>query len=270
MNNLPKILAAGSTRPTSAAVASFTAANALPILELAAAALLAFQLARLVWVILVPAAPLGAWVPPARPTATVDIAALSGFDGFFRQSADEDASVVSSLALTLLGTRVDTVSGRGSAIIATPDGIQKSFLVGETIIPGVRLRSVEFDGVTIDRGGASERLLLDQSSGSDPVTPAALPPVPAAAATALMNEIAATPRLAGTTITGFTLAPKGNGAAFAAAGLQAGDVLVAVNGRPVAELGDPAALPGLLGAGPVAVDIERSGRPLKLSLGQPQ
>lgn len=237
----------------------------MTIAEIIVVALLASQVARLIWTVAVPTGPLGAPGLVTKPAAAADPALLGSFDPFFRTAAADDTTAVSSLALTLLGTRVDTVSGRGSAIIATPDGVQASFLVGETIMPGVRLKSVEFDGVTIDRGGASERLYLDQSSGSAPITPAALPPT-AATAGRLAEDVAVAPRLSGTTITGLVLTPKGAGTAFAAAGLQPGDVLVAIDGKSAAEIGDPASSLQRLGAGNASITIERGGRPLTLTL----
>ena len=62
--------------------------------------------------------------------------------------------VVTSLNLKLYGVREDRATGRGSAIIALPDGRQLSFAVGEEIMPGVTLTAVGFDNVTISRGGA--------------------------------------------------------------------------------------------------------------------
>jgi general secretion pathway protein C len=245
-----------------------SADRAMMVAEVVIVALLASQVARLVWTVAVPVGPLGAWSAPARVPAAPDPTLLGSFDAFFRQAADDEAATVSSLALSLLGTRVDTVSGRGSAIIATPEGTQASFLVGETIMPGVRLRSVEFDGVTIDRGGAAERLFLDQSSGSAPITPESLPPAsPAASAAAsrLTADIAVAPRLSGSSVTGLVLTPKGAGTAFAAAGLQPGDVLVAVDGRAVADIRDPASVLQALDAGAVSIAIERAGRPLTLT-----
>ena len=71
--------------------------------------------------------------------------------------------VVTALNIQLFGTREDRATGRGSAIIATPDGRQTSFLVGEEIMPGVMLTGVGFDHVTITRGGVAEQLFIDQS-----------------------------------------------------------------------------------------------------------
>ena len=71
--------------------------------------------------------------------------------------------MVTSLNLKLYGVREDRATGRGSAIIALPDGRQLSFAVGEEIMPGVTLTAVGFDNVTISRGGTAEQIFLDQS-----------------------------------------------------------------------------------------------------------
>lgn len=141
--------------------------------ELALLTLLAFQLARLTWAVLTPVGPLGDWRPAAAPVAPpTEAAVLRDFDAFYRTAADAGPVAVTSLNLTLLGTRVDTVSGRGSAIIDS-NGMQASFLIGEEVMPGVRLAAVDFDNVTLERSGVREKLYLDQSA------PAASMPVPA-------------------------------------------------------------------------------------------
>ncbi|WP_426166433.1 type II secretion system protein N [Sandarakinorhabdus sp. DWP1-3-1] len=235
--------------------------------ELAALAVLALAAARLFWAVVTPVTPLGDWQPPATTTATVDRSILGSFDPFFRQPVDDGRAQVSGLALTLVGTRVDTVSGRGSAIIAAGDGVQSSYLVGETVQPGVTLQAVGFDSVTLLRGGTPEKLFLDQSAGGIPVTPAAIGAAPnAGPAPRLAADVQVTPRLNGSAITGYVLAPKGSGAAFATAGLQPGDVLVSVDGAPVAALGDPAALARQLDSGGIEIGVERGGRIVKLRI----
>lgn len=253
----------------------------LMLLELLVLTLLALQIARLGWTVATPVTPFGAWQPAATATnrPAIDPAALGDFDPFFRQRSDA-ATEVSSLGLILLGTRVDTVSGRGSAIIAVPDGKQSSFLVGEEIVPGVKLKSVQFDGVTLDSGGRSESLFLDQSAGPAPVTPetagltaapsTAAPLAATTAAPRLAADIMITPRLKGSEITGYVLAPKGSGAAFAAAGLVPGDILVNVAGTAVANLDDPASITRQLDAGGVRITVERSGKPVELTIGASQ
>ena len=121
--------------------------------------LLAVQAARLFWALLVPLGPVGDWKPPSAVAVQADPA----FDPFFRLGGASDNGAVTSLALKLFGVRVDEATGRSSAIVATPDGVQSSFGVGEEVMPGVRLKAVTIDHVTLDRGGVEEQLYLDES-----------------------------------------------------------------------------------------------------------
>lgn len=136
-------------------------ARLLGLAEQAGWAILGLAVARMIWLALTPAGPLGQPVA-ALPQGPV----LVAIDPFF-PAGPVAADTVSGLDLVLLGTRVDAASGRGSAIIATPDGQQKSIGIGEEIMPGVRLAAVEFESVTLDRAGAREQLYIDQS-GSPP------------------------------------------------------------------------------------------------------
>ena len=234
----------------------------LIVLEFALLTLLGLALARLGWAIVTPVGPVGNWQPP-RSLAAPETSIIGSFDPFFRQASDASAEV-SGLGLTLLGTRVDTVSGRGSAIIAGSDGVQSSYAVGDEISPGVRLVAVAFDAATLDSGGRRESLFLDQSAGGTPVTPESAGMVTQAR---LAADILVTPRLQGTAITGYVLTPKGSGAAFLAAGLQPGDVLVNVGDTPVANISDPAALTRRLDAGGVGITVERAGSRVNLQIG---
>lgn len=141
--------------------------------------LLALQCARLFWTLLTPVGPLGEWrAKSALQTALPGAGgALSAFDPFFRlTAADSGPAVVTALDLNLHGVRGNLATGRGAAIIGFPGGEQKSFVVGEEIMPGVVLSSVAFDSVTISRDGRSEQLFLDQSPPATVVSP---PPRPA-------------------------------------------------------------------------------------------
>ncbi len=238
--------------------------------ELALLLLAGLLLARLGWALLTPAGPIG--TPRGAPAlAAIDPAALGRFDPFLRSRAQPAPAAISNLDLTLVGTRVDGASGRGSAILVLPDDTQATIGVGEEVVPGVRLIGVAFDSVTLDNAGNREELYLDQSGPvpAGTIMPAAAPP-PAVDRPRLGADLQATPRIADGRITGLVLAPKGSGAAFAAAGLQPGDVLVSVDGTPVATLGDPAALVRRLDAGGLSVQIERGGRPLSLTLDSSQ
>lgn len=137
-------------------------------LEVVLIVFLAVQTARILWLLVTPLTPLGEVRNPPLETA-----ANPDFDPFFRLNAQPQGAVVTSLALKLYGTRVDEAMGGGSAIIETPDGVQSSFLVGEEIVPGVKLKSVNYDGVTIERNGAPEQLFLDQSVAAPVAQPGA-------------------------------------------------------------------------------------------------
>ena len=254
--------------------------NVYSVLELALLAGLAVQGARLMWTIVTPVAPIGAWVPtgPAIPADPAGV--LAGFDPFFRVSgaaAAQGPATVTSLQLVLFGTRIDAASGRGSAIIAGPDGVQKAVSVGEEVAPGVVLKSVAFDHVTLERGGAAEDLFLDQSGGTGATAPS--PAAPGAAPVSapavgeggavsiaqLRAEVGAIPRIEGGRISGLTLRGQG-GAAFRAAGLRDGDVVTAIGDRAVSGPADLDRLQRAADGGTLALTIERGGQSLPLTI----
>ena len=253
--------------------------NVYTLLELALLSLLAIQCARLVWILVTPVGPVGAWKATGGASAPAGL--LGSFDPFFRLSAAGGPVTVTSLNLKLHGVRQDRASGRGSAIIATPDGQQRSFAVGEEVVPGVTLAEVGFDSVTLSRGGAAEQLFMDQSpeaavvvpsAPSAPAAPAAQgpPPMVAIPAPAPAADLAAgirlQPRMNGGRVTGVLLYPQGSGEAFRAAGLAPGDVLLSVDGVRIASPDQLRMLAQQLGPG-VGVQIERGGRVMSLQLG---
>jgi general secretion pathway protein C len=238
--------------------------------ELVLLALIAVQLARIVWTVLTPVGPFGDWRPrqAAVPSAEVRRALFTGFDPFFRVAAPGGSAeqVVTSLDLKLFGTRINEGSGSGSAIIATPDGMQGSFAPGDEILPGVSLKSVAFDHVVIDRGGREETLFLDQSGAAPLATPEANAPAAAAPASAggeltpenVRREISFAPRTEGGRVTGIVVSPSGDGQAFRAAGFRSGDIIVQVNGRTVSSAGDIQTLVGQLTPGSrLSFQVER-------------
>mgnify|MGYP001193546051 FL=1 len=236
-----------------------------PFALLFSIALLAFlvQLARLVWTIVTPVSPVGDWRPASAvvlPLATRQ-ALFSGFNPFARASAaDQGPAIVTSLQIELFGILLNGSSGLGSAIIAGSDGVQNSYAVGEEIQPGVTLAGVAFDHVIISRGGAQERVYLDQSvpaevvgSGDPPGTnasPAAQPGPsgatvsgagnPARTAENLQKFVALSPRTVNGKITGVVAAPKGDAAGYRAMGFLPGDIITSVNGRKITSASDAA------------------------------
>jgi len=260
----------------------FTALSALELLLLA---LIAVQAARLVWTLVTPVGPVGAWRTPGALALAGD-SALSDFDPFFRLSAAGGPAVVTSLNLKLYGVREDRATGRGSAIIALPDGSQRSFAVGDEIMPGVRLAAVGFDHVTIDRNGAAEQIFLDQSeappgAGAPPTEPTAPPaaatpgqatpptaPAPATAPAPTIGAIRLQPRIGDGQVDGLVVSPGADGGqAFRAAGFVPGDVIVSVNGQRVTSADQAHAIIRNAG-GSVQVVVNRGGRavPMRVRL----
>lgn len=265
-------------------------------LELALLSLLALQSARLIWAIVTPVDPVGDWRTAESLRRLPPTSGALGFDPFFRLSGGGTA-IVTSLNLQLFGVREDRASGRGSAIIAIPDGTQHSFAVGDEIMPGVRLVAVGFDSVTIDRGGTAEQLFLDQSQPAEMVAPGrpqvgagqpegvipmpALPPpppppqgtatpTPAPNPVNLSGQVRYQPRLDNGRVSGVTVNPSGSGDAFRAAGLRPGDVIVAVNGQRVTSADQARSLAGRIRGNSVAVEVERGGETVSLQLRAPQ
>jgi general secretion pathway protein C len=113
-------------------------------------------------------APLPA-APAFAPPALADRALLARVDPFFPAAAGSgDSLPVTALPFSLHGVRADSATGRGSAIIATGDGQQQVFSVGDAVGDGVTLAAIAADHVVLDRGGTREALWLD-TGGADSV-----------------------------------------------------------------------------------------------------
>jgi len=235
--------------------------NVYSALELLLLTLLALQAARLVWAAVTPVGPVGEWkVPDPLGGRAVPSLALGDFDPFFRLSTTTSAQVVvTTLAVQLFGVRVDRASGRDSAILSTPDGIQSSYAVGDAIVPGVTLAAVREDGVTLDRSGVREQLFLDQSIPAANATPAG-------AASAGAGFV---PRIVNGQVSGLTVSAS-PGPVLEAAGLRAGDVIVSLNGAAINSAADAQQLAGgLIPGSRVSVNIERGGRVIPLTVEVP-
>lgn len=258
--------------------------SAYGLVEFLLLLLLAVQCARLLWAVVTPVGPLGDWRPRDGLTqGMAERARLLGeFDPFFRQAAGGGEAVVTSLQLTLFGVRIDEAMGRGSAIIAGPDGVQSSYGVGDEIMPGVTLKSVQFDSVTILRGGAEEQVFLDQSGAPPPPpseqadtstlldspTSAAVPGSQQVGPQELMTEIDFAPRIDKGQVTGFVVRPKGAGNAFRTAGLREGDIIVSVNNQKIANASDLERIATEVGGkgGNISLSVERGSQVIPIAI----
>ena len=263
-------------------------------IELGLLLLIAVQAARLAWLAVTPLDPVGDYRGSASTAPAGPPAALAAFDPFFRLSAGGPV-VVTSLTLKLHGIREDRATGRGSAIIALPNGTQSSFAVGEEIMPGVTLAAVGSDSVTINRNGVSEQVFLDQSEPASPETatataapaPATQPPPPGQAQSPIRMPVPANRAPAPRTLsgpaepasrlqarqlngrgTGISVNAAGDGGrTLRAAGFEDGDVIVSVDGQRVTSMEQARALARRSG-GPSTIIVNRGGRavPLRVRL----
>ncbi len=259
--------------------------NWYSLAELALLAILALQTARLLLALITPVDPVGDWRPDAASAPSS--AVLTGFDPFFRLAAPGGAVVVTGLDIKLFGIRADQASGRGSAILGLPSGVQSSVAVGEEVMPGVTLKAVAFDHVVILRGGTEEQLFLDQSrpatvisppasppppfasAGGPPQPPAAgnplLPQVPAVTASSLLGDARFSPRIGPNGVDGFTVQANGTGDALRGAGIQPGDVVISVNGTRVRGAEDAQRIQTQLSkSGEATLIVERGGTEVPL------
>jgi general secretion pathway protein C len=157
------------------------------LLKLLLIAALAFQCARLFWTIVTPVGPIGSFKGEQGRTSF----SFGSIDPFFRsQSSNASTGNVTALALRLFGTRLNSATGQGSAIIATPDGVQSSYASGDVIQPGVKLWSVALDHVVIEHDGKQESLFIDQSVAA-PVAQVPLAPTPVPAISSPLSNAAA-------------------------------------------------------------------------------
>ncbi|SCW82733.1 general secretion pathway protein C [Sphingobium faniae] len=249
------------------------------IIEKLVLAVLAIQAARLLWILVTPVGSFGIWSGSQAqfPSPSARQALFANFDPFFRVAPQQErAGVVTSLALTLYGVRLNEGTGLGSAIIAGPDDVQNSFAVGDEITSGVILKAVAFDHVTIDRGGAEEQLFLDQSQTALETSSgetAAAPQAEAApargrdnpTADSIKQDVGITPRTENGRITGLILTAKGPG--FENAGFQAGDIITQVDGQSIGSASDLQALRSKIAPGArVSLTVERGASTATINL----
>lgn len=205
--------------------------------------LLAFQAARLAWIFLEPVGPVGAAAPasisavaPAMPLAALQ-------DPFYRSNSEAGHAASASLdGYRLHGVRI---SVHRSAAILGHDGRQRAYRTGEAIAPGVVLATVAGDHVVLQTGQGTARLdLVAGAAGASPVARALPAGNPYADADRRQGgshegggvepaQLMAQAGLRAHEGGGYTLIPRGDDTALRQAGLQAGDVLLAVDGQPL-------------------------------------
>lgn len=267
---------------------------------------IAYVLARLTWLAVPQPAPSAAAVPAAAVTAAptaagaAEIAArIASMHLFGRADTPvaENAGInapETNLNVTLRGIIAANDPDDSWALIATGNGQgdEKSYRTGARIPGGAVVRGIYADRVLLDRNGHLEALRLPKSeAGSGGITrhfttaqTSAPPPAPAPRSaimqraagrggrglTTLNSFIRAEPAMADGRLTGYRVYPGSNPAAFLATGLRPGDVVEAVNGKP---LSDPRNLMALMAAkragGSAKLTVMRDGQTQQVTVSLP-
>jgi general secretion pathway protein C len=243
-------------------------------------ALLSIQVARLVWVAVSPLAPPGLWLSANRSNVPqLPYTSKATPDPFTLNRQVAGIPSLETLGFRLFGIRQSGSPDSGAAIIGGPDGQQQSYLIGEQIAPGVRLKAVAADGVVIAHNGQEQHLYIDDSSAL-PNTPGSATNVPNRTGPRGTPEASLPPpsvgladiqyqaRLLNGEIAGVIVQPDGRGGALSDIGLAAGDVILAINGRRITTPDDVRSLSDRLRTGPRQLEIERGGRVISLPVGR--
>lgn len=271
---------------------------------------IAYVLARLTWLAVpVPdtaaltAAPVTAPATAPGQTDTLALAnQVAAMHLFGRANAPAPTGAAvnapeTNLNVTLHGIIAADDPERSRAIIAAGSGRggnAKSYRVGANIPGGASIHGIYADRVILSRNGHLEALKLPRESeggGSGVVrVPPQTTPQPRVQRTTPSRVEAInqrSPRLHRATaafgqlvraqratvngkLVGYKLYPGSNPAAFLGAGLEPGDIVTEVNGKPVS---NPANLMALMGKGksdkPVSLTVKRDGQTRHISISAP-
>ncbi|MGY0504011.1 type II secretion system protein N [Luteimonas sp. e5] len=232
--------------PVSDALARHRPARLLPGALLATLlALLAWQGARLAWMLLLAPAPVQASAGTATPRGgspqVVHFAAVG--DPFFATAAANAPSGAGSVSgLQLYAVRLSPAPA--SAILQAGNGAQASVLLGERLENGLQLAEVAADHVLLrDGAGALHRVALHSADPSPAAAsmsaPAQLPqsaPAPGGAAdvsAAALAQASLVPEMEQGRLRGYRIAARGDAPLLRQAGIEPGDLLTAIDGNPL-------------------------------------
>lgn len=235
---------------------------------------------RLAWVVLAPAdaaipAPGLVAISSGDAAASPAPAAFLVHKNLFAATpagSDQPVSTETALDLKLAGVRaVNGNAAASSAVIAYPDGNQKRLVPGDEVLPGVLLVNVTSDSVHLSRSGILETLSLNASRGS--LFAPAAEPMPSApqqsvslenvTPASVVADTILTPEFRSGQVSGYRMAPRGNGA-FEAAGLETGDLILRVNGEAIEGLRPEQISQSVARSPDVSLDVVRHGAIIRL------
>ena len=263
------------------------AGPAILAVELALVVGLAVILARLAWLAIEPGGAVSHPQPlvqsprgmaeQSRQALAGDPALLVTRNPFVRGAEPVAAGLPDApetkLNLVLKGVRA-SANGTGIAMIVMPDNRLHIFAPGEAILDGVVLDRVYGDRVTLRKDGQVESLLM--ASGGDRLAVLSNPDDPAGratggrsetadglistTATAFLTNLAINPVHRGQDFVGYAVDSRGDAALLEQSGLQAGDIITAVDGISVGATAPGELAMRLASSKTVRLRIDRAGR----------
>ena len=274
--------------------ASLTWANRRlpPWLALVLALAIAWQLARLTWLVLTPMPAPGAMPAMAPPASSAGQGASREFNvqnildaHLFGRLSDTAAPVVvqqaevpeTRLNLQLRGVITNDAAEHAVAIIADNRGRDQIYRVGQQVPGGARLHAVQSEQVVLNRGGTLESLRLPRefAAAAGGQTSSARPagvirPTQAQSssvrdvisdnAAQITEIIRVQPYMEGGSMRGYRVYPGRNRQQFTALGLQPGDLVVEINGQPMNDPSRGMQIFAELGdTNSVSITVEREG-----------
>lgn len=270
------------------------------LITLVLVAVAVIMLGRLTWMIVEPSSVLpaadGSRLDPvgsSSESVTVrgydDLAALSVFGAAPKSPTAVINAPDTSLSWVLKGVLADPDPERSGAILAPQGQPEKYYRVGASLPGNVRLEQVLSDRVILARDGQLETLRLQRRSLALSAAPASrvadLPQVDSNVSLAgdggvaridrdtwmndpqrFMDVVSASPVMIDGAMYGLEISPARNAREFEAAGLQAGDVVIAVEGTPVSDINDYRDILQELTGDNVTLFLERNGEPMTITI----
>lgn len=243
-------------------------ARLVGIVEIALVLLAAAAAVPLFWAMFAPGPMIDAPPPAAMQTRAATVVGNPFRLADLPQAPTGDvapASVETTLDLALHGTWVD--AERPSAIIRLPDGVQKTFFIGDAICCGASLAGVYTDQVTISRGGAQEALRLPNKGTNVSTEPKSAVEAAPAPGPAIGQIVRFQPSQAGGKLR-MVIGSGNDPELFQSLGLRDGDLLISINNEPAPDDLETftQVLDGLRDSRMISITVERDGVRLPLDI----
>ena len=252
----------------------------------------------------VEAAPTAPQATRGEPTVDIDTIVEANFFGdaeAAEEAAAAEPAVETRLPLTLNGVFVARERQASAAIIAERNKRELLYQIGEKVPGNAVLQSVEANHVVLLRAGAQEILRFPETEEFQRIKGAAKPSAPRRPETSLAASRRNQPRPADDApkdfvasflkqldgdekargerralleearqeairAKGFRVGELAQLPYFKQNGLEAGDMILSMNGQPVADMEmSEAALAKLLASGPIQLEVHRAGQLLSLT-----